>query len=422
MGMILLGLRNLFRSKVRLAIVVVLIAVPFFLLLIMQAIGGAIQSQTEVLKRDVNTLLQLRARGSMGHINMVGQDRILPQGVLDKVKQIEHVVHVEPYLLAMAPITEPNFVMHVGLEPSAEKRLESHGEAGNPRIIAGRDFTPQDRGQEVGIIGQGYAKWAGITAQDIENGKASLVIDPTRTHPVIFRMDRPKRTLNIIGMYASGYVFGDLQLFMPLNTLRDIYAVNQGISWVFVRADSVDNVESVTKKLQEVVGDVADILAPKGAAVFTATTSRTVTRLATGGAALAVVLMTIINFFVTLMQVRERSGEIGTLKAIGASDGGVTIEVLTEAIALTILGGLFALILFRMLGETITGPVFAFGITPFLPSHYKPLVQSLSVSSQISASGLGVLALNAFLASAIGSAYGLWQVVKLSPLEAMKHE
>lgn len=228
MGMVLLGLRNLFRNKVRLAAVVILIAVPFFLLLVMKAIGDAIQSQTEVLKRDVNTLLQLRARGSMGHINMVGQDRILPQNVLEKVKQIEHVVHVEPYLLAMAPITEPNFVMHVGLEPSAEKRLESHGEAGNPRIIAGRDFTSQDRGQDVGIIGQGYAKWAGITPQDIESGRATLVIDPTRTHPVIFRMDRPKRTLNIVGMYASGYVFGDLQLFIPLDTFRNIYGVNQG--------------------------------------------------------------------------------------------------------------------------------------------------------------------------------------------------
>ena len=140
------------------------------------------------------------------------------------------------------------------------------------------------------------------------------------------------------------------------------------------------------------------------------------------GGVLALVLMITVIFFVTLMQVRERTKEIGTLKAIGASDGGVTVEVLTEAIALTILGGLVALISFRILGETITGPVFAFGITPFLPSHYKPLVQSLSVSNQISVSGLGVLILGAVLASAIGSAYGLWQVIKLSPLEAMKHE
>jgi ABC-type antimicrobial peptide transport system permease subunit len=223
-------------------------------------------------------------------------------------------------------------------------------------------------------------------------------------------------------MYASGYGFGDLQLFMPLDTFRDMYGVNQGISWVFVRVGSVDNVASVTERLQEVVGEAADILAPKGAAVFTATTSQTVLRLTVVGGLLALAVMITVIFFVTLMQVRERSREIGTLKAIGASDGGVTVEVLTEAIALTILGGLVALIFFKILGEMISGPVFAIGITPFLPSHYQPLVQSLSVSKQISVSGLGVLVSGAVLASAIGSAYGLWQVFQLSPLEAMKHE
>ena len=93
MRMIVLGLRNLFRSKLRLAVVVVLIAIPFFLLLTMQAIRGAVQNQTAILTRDVNTLLQLRARGSMGHVNMVGQDRILPQNVLEKVKVLNKVTY-----------------------------------------------------------------------------------------------------------------------------------------------------------------------------------------------------------------------------------------------------------------------------------------------------------------------------------------
>lgn len=137
MGMIVLGLRNLLRNKVRLVLVALLIGVPFFLLLTMQSIGDAVERQTAVLTREVNTFLQLRARGSMGHVNMIGQDRILPPETLEKARWTEHVEHVEPYLLAMAPITSPNFVMHVGLAPTATKRLESHGEAGNPRIIAG---------------------------------------------------------------------------------------------------------------------------------------------------------------------------------------------------------------------------------------------------------------------------------------------
>ncbi|MGQ0681460.1 ABC transporter permease [Bradyrhizobium sp.] len=420
MGMIVLGLRNLLRNKMRLVLVVTLIGVPFFLLLAMQSIGEAVQQQTSVLTRDVNTVLQLRARGSMGHVNMNGQDRLLPPATLEKVRGIEHVVQVEPYLLAMAPITPPNFVMHVGLAPTAVKRLESHGEAGNPRIIAGRDLAPEDTGQDVGIIGRGYAEWAGIKPEDM--GKATLTIDPTRTHPVIYGMDRPKRDLRIIGMYASGYIFGDLQLFMPIDTFRSIYGTEQGISWLFVRVDSVENVPVVAQRLQETVGSVADILAPKSAAVFTATTSRTVTQLAWLGGLIAILLMIVVVFFVLLMQVRERAREIGTLKAIGASNGGVTTQFLTEAVALTLIGGFVGLVLFRLAGDALTGRLFALGIGPFLPSHYKPLFESLTVSSQLSISVLMFVLLVAVVAAILGSAYGVWQLVKLSPLEAMKHE
>src|SRR5436853_346583 len=111
MSMVTLGVRNLMRSKPRLLLAAVLIGVPFFLLLAMQSIGQAVQKQADVLTREVNTVVQLRARGSMGHVNMTSQDRLLPQEVLEKARAIEHVVQVEPYLLAMAPITPPNFVM-----------------------------------------------------------------------------------------------------------------------------------------------------------------------------------------------------------------------------------------------------------------------------------------------------------------------
>lgn len=419
MSMVTLGLRNLMRSKPRLLLTAVLIGVPFFLLLAMQSIGQAVQQQTDVLTREVNTVVQLRARGSMGHVNMIEQDRILPQEVL-KVRAIEHVVQTEPYLLAMAPITPPNFVMHVGLAPNAMKRLESHGEAGKPRIIAGRDFTQADAGQDVGIIGQAYAKWAGIKAQDI--GKATLTVDTTRTHPVIYAIDRPKRTLRIIGMYASGYVFGDQQLFIPIDTFRSIYGTDKGISWLFVRVDSAANVASVTQHLKETVGDVADILAPESAAVFTSTTSRNVIQLSWAGGLLAVLLMVVVVFFVLLMQVRERSREIGTLKAIGASNRGVTTQFLAEAIGLTLLGGLFGLALFKLAGEALTGRLFAIGVGPFLPSQYKSLFDSLTVGSDISAPLVASVVFTAVIAAVLGSAYGVWQAIKLSPLEAMKHE
>ena len=420
MGMIFLGLRNLLRNKSRLILTAVLIGAPFFLLLAMQSIGEAVDHQTAEMNRNVNTVVQLRARGSMGHINMTGQDRLLPNNVVEKVRGIENITQVEPYVLAMSPTTLPNFAMHVGLAPTAVKRLESHGESGNPRIIAGRDFSPEDAGQDVAIIGKGYAEWARIKPEDI--GKATFTVDPTRTHPVIYGIQRPKRELRIIGMYASGYVFGDLQLFIPIDTFRSIYGADHSFSWVYAQADSVDNVAAVAQRLQEAVGDVADILVPKSAAVFTATTSRTVIQLAGAGGVLAFILMIVVVFFVLLMQVRQRAREIGTLKAIGASNGGVTIQFFTEALAFTLLGGVLGLVVFRLLGAAVTGRLFALGLGPFLPSQYKPLFESLSVSSHVSGSVLLLVVVVAVFAAIIGSGYGVWQAIKLSPLEAMKDE
>src|SRR3989304_6096571 len=266
MRMIVLGAGNLFRNKVRLIVVALLVAVPAFLLLVMQAIGDSIQEQTRILREHVDTALQVRGAGSMGHVNMVGQDALLPGAALAAVRAIPNVVKVEPYLLAMSPTEGHNFAMHVGVDPADRKRLESHGEAGNPRIIAGRDFIPEHQGQDVAIIGQGYARWAGITPENFAD--KTSVVDPTRSSSIIYRLDRPPHTLRIIGIYASGYVFGDMQLFMPLETFRRVYGVPEGISWLFVTAASVDHVPSIVRGMRDALGPQADIIAPKHAAAL----------------------------------------------------------------------------------------------------------------------------------------------------------
>jgi len=422
MRMVVLGGRNLLRNKLRLLVVTFLIGFPFFLLLSFQAIGAAVRTYTEALKQGVDTSLLLRAKGSMGHVNMVGSHRLLPHEALEKVRGIEHVAKVEPYLLGMSPTEGHNFAMHVGLDPGDAKRLESHGEAGNPRIIAGRDFSPEDAGKDVALIGQAYDRWAGISSEDLDN--ARFVVDLTRSHPVIFPLDRPKRELKIIGIYASGYVFGDMQLFMPMETFRRIYGVEKGLSWLFVTADSVDNVAFVERKIREALGDVADVIAPKGAATFASTTTKTVDRIAATVSLFAVALMVVVIFFVMLVTVRERAREIGTLKAIGASTGEIVAEFLAEAMAFSAIGGLLGMSLFRAVGWVLGGHLFTLSISPFLPAQYKDtLFASLGgVSPGIGPSAFALVLLVAVLVAWVGSGYGVWQVTRLSPLEAMKHE
>lgn len=419
--MIRLGLRNLLRSKPRLILVALLIGIPFFLLLVMQAIGSAVEQQTRLLQQNVDNTLQLRARGAMGHVNMVGNEDLLPHESLDQVRAVEHVAKAEPYLLAMTPTTGHNFAMIVGVTPGDTKRLESHGEAGTPKIIAGRDLTDADHGQKVAVIGQGVAKWAGITPENLPS--ATLTLDLKRTHPVIFALDRPPATLKVVGIYASGYVFGDMQLFMPLDTFRDVYGFPRGISWLFVKAQSAEYLPAVEQKLKAMLGEVADIIAPTHVAEFQNTATQAVLRLARGGIVLAAVLMVIVVFFVMLLVVRERAWEIGTFKALGASNRGIVASFLTEALALCVLGAFLGLLLFAAWGGPIAQQTFGVGVAPFLPAHYKDtLATALSLSSSIAPATLALLTGACVIAAAAGSAWSIRQIIRLSPMEAIRHE
>jgi len=420
MTMLRIGVRNLWRSKLRLVLVAVLIGAPFFLLLVMQSIGDAVQRQTETLKQNVNNTLQLRARGSMGHINMVGNEDILPHDALAKVKSVQHVARVEPYLLAMTPTEGHNFAMVIGVDPKDTRRLESHGEAGNPKILFGRDLNEEDRGKPVAIVGQGVAKWAGIRPEDLVNAK--LTLDLKRTHPVIFALDRPPITLDVVGIYASGYVFGDMQVFMPIDTFRKAYGVPEGISWLYVRADSSENLPAVERQLRAMLGDVADIISPTTVAEFQTTATAAVRRLANSGIGLSAVLMVIVVFFVMLLVVRDRAWEIGTLKAIGASDVGIITSFLTEAVLLCAIGALAAALLFALWGGPLAQLVFGLGVSPFLPAHYSSLASTLSLAPQFGATTLVVLIGAGMFAALTGSAWGIRQIVRLSPMEAIRHE
>lgn len=80
--------------------------------------------------------------------------------------------------------------------------------------------------------------------------------------------------------------------------------------------------------------------------------------------------------------------------------------------------------LFRAAGGVLAGRLFALSMGPFLPAQYKDtLFGSLGgVSGGVGPSTIGIVLVIALVVAAAGSAYGVWQVTRLSPVEAMKHE
>jgi ABC-type lipoprotein release transport system permease subunit len=422
---IILGIKNVSRNPIRLVIAALLISVPLFLVLTINAFSASTTESTRTLTENVDNKLQIRAKGAMGHVNMkYDQDKLLPASAFEEVKKVDHITKVESYLLAMSPFKSnpSNFAIIIGVTPGDTKRLETHGETGGPRIIAGRDLRPEDENKDVGVIGKVYAKEFGITPENFKPTK--IILDPSLSSDVIYPIAGKASEIEIVGIFESGYVFGDMQLFIPKKTLQKTYPPtnNDGISWIFITVDSADNIAAVTSRLKDSVGSYADIISPINTAEFVSSSGTAITNIAVIGTGVAGFLASIVVFFVTLIIVRERKREIGTLKAIGASNKHIIGQFLAESITFTLIGSSIAVILFSLAGNSLAGPLLGNIIGAFSSAAQQISPSNLDINTQINLNTLLLLLGVSVVVAVLGSLYSIMKIAKLSPVEAMRYE
>jgi putative ABC transport system permease protein len=106
---------------------------------------------------------------------------------------------------------------------------------------------------------------------------------------------------------------------------------------------------------------------------------------------------------IMLVSVTERTREIGVRKAIGARKSDIIVQFLTEAVVLTVMGGVLGLLLGWCISRA-AGLVF-----PNLPT---------AVPLWAAASGVAV-------SVGVGLFFGIWpasRAARLDPVEALRHE
>jgi len=130
------------------------------------------------------------------------------------------------------------------------------------------------------------------------------------------------------------------------------------------------------------------------------------TAFAWGIAAIAIVIGGLGMMNAMVMSVMERTREIGTLRALGWTQGQVTRLIMGEALVLSVLGGLVGIGLGIGLTELAAS---APGIGAFLEGVYTPgiFVQGMAT---------------AILLGAIGGAYPARRAASLLPVEALRYE
>jgi len=262
-------------------------------------------------------------------------------------------------------------------------------QGGEAEIISGRNLAQGDEAQNVALIGEKLAA---------ENG-----LEPGS----LFELNEKEFT--VIGVFSTGTMFDNLGLFMPLASAQRLLEQEGQVNAIQVKVDSFDNVESALATMRDLLGDRADVVSPLTMVTrFIGSTLGGITSTIQTGANVTLIIAGIVVLFTMVLVVRESTREIGTLKAIGASNSQVLVQFTTQALVLTLIGAFFGV------GVYLFGSL---AIPELLGTDGLGRLFGVEVSLAV---GMGYLPW-AVLSGIVGGVFPSLYAARLNPAEVLRH-
>jgi ABC-type antimicrobial peptide transport system permease subunit len=397
------GIRNVYRNKGRAAVVLLILGLSVSVSLTMIRTMIATEEQAETLQASVANVVEVRAYGAT---NMGQGADLLPATIVNDVDDIPNIAATETYLLIrdVDQDLNPPIAITNGIAPiDATLRVATHGEANDPRLIAGRRFRPGEENANVALLGTINARNRGISADDLAD-RPTVALEGTE--------------VEVIGLFETGFNFGDNQIFLPMETARRIYGSEGRITNLWIMAESTEDVDQIAKEVKARLGDRVDVLTGDQQVAALNQALSGIEDTSRNGAILATVVGALVILLTMVLITRERIREIGLLKAIGASNGKVASQFAAESLAYGFIGGLVGLAVFAGIGAWLGRIV---------GSSTANLVMGQSQTVQVDAAGVTPTLLFyalglAVLFGMLGALYPLYKGITLKPMEALRYE
>jgi putative ABC transport system permease protein len=404
MGTLSRGVRNVLRNRTRSLLVILLVALAVAVFATMAQAGAASQGQARSLAAQAGTVIIMSSRGGQTANNLTDEEHAA------QVVGIANIVRVEKYLRRSFADNAQRYSMMAltAMEPGAALRpLSVTLLGGTPRLVEGRAFLPEEADADVAIVGRIYAEQYGLTL-------GSEVVIPTSNLRIRVDSDpspAPELRARVVGIYEGGVVLGDNQVFVPLGTVQRVLGIPGQFSQLYIHVDSAENVAQVRRDLDVTFGQTVDLVTFEQTARLTAESMAAVRRSSFLAAAVAAAIGGGVVLSATALVTRERRQEIGTLRALGASNKQVAAQFAAEALTVALLGGLLGLGLAAAAGSALTGVILG-----ALGSGEAAQTIGYAPSAATAAYGLGL----ALLFGALGSLYTASRTTRLRPAEAMR--
>jgi putative ABC transport system permease protein len=464
MNVVSRGIRGALRSPLRAGAIVIMLAISIGLIVAMLAARAGVESKINDVKSQTATGITVRPAGIQG---FGGGGDPLTAAQVATVSKTAHVSSTVSTLTDQLGSTDTNLTpsLELGSFGRRAQRFESSGGPSSADMPAGpvgdsssssaARTMPTPRTTVTGTTDANSVAQNGgsltISSGSTINGNASdyeaLVgkdlatknnLSPGSTFTAY------GQTFTVKGIYTTGNTFQDSGIIMPLATVQNLTSQPGAVTELVVNADSSDNVAAVVSSIKSSLGsDKVDVTSEQQRAENSVSSLSSISNLAMTGVIGAAIAAAVIVLLTMTMIVRERKREIGVIKAIGGTSSKVIAQFMTEALTLTIIGGIIGIGLGVAVSGSITqglvdsqtgssttravgpggagapGGNFGARFTEFGGATQRGLqAVTSSVTPATIATGLGLTLLIAI----VGSAAPAWFIARIRPAEVLRTE
>ena len=446
MDTIIRGVRNVLRNPLRLLLVVFLLGASLMLVAAMVSLNSSAQQQLGNVHKEVGTAITINYAsndsqnaaqsattqgGKPGGGVFFNQRTVtpVPNSAVTKVKNLPGVASVEESLrrtdtsstLKTSSIQGPNGQSFSppltvnGISTDAAHFTLAGGST--PTLVSGRSFQASDANSYVAMMSQALAQSNGLSVGSTFSWKG--------------------KTFTLIGLYTTtDQGFSNDSLVVPLAIMQHVYSIN-GVDSITVYAQSYEQVDALAARVRSTLGKAYDVVTEASNYTNTIDALNTAQSSIQLAMIVAIVIATLVIIFTVFITVRERTTEIGTLKAIGASHWQVIRQFWGEILALSAVAAVIALALLAMFGPLISaafngsiptssstpgGPVSKFagpGRVLFTSPQTANLNVHLSVITVNAQALLIIVGLGMALAL-LTSVIPSWYVARIKPAEVLR--
>jgi putative ABC transport system permease protein len=450
MNVLTRGMRNALRSPIRSGAILIMLAISISLILAMMVARTSVNNKVAEVKATTATKLTISPAGVSGGF---GGGNPLTTANVKTITDTAHIKSVDTTLTDQLGTTDTNLTPSFDLGSIGKRimRFDSSSagtdsgavpSGGAPQFTAPKPRTTVTGTNDPSSIVASSKITSGTTIDGTSSDLVALVgttLAQKNSLSVGSTFTAYGKTITVKGIFSSDNTFQNNGIIMPIATVQTLTGQPGDVTDITATVDSSDNVSSTVTALKNSLGSVADITSQLDQAASSLQPLESIANLALVGVIGASVAGAVIILLSMIMIVRERRREIGVIKAIGGTNAKVIVQFVTEALTLTILGGILGL----GIGILTSGPLTqslvsssnnsptttlaqggggrGFGggfraISSQLNTNVKDVTSTLT--PQIVTESIGIILLIAI----VGSAVPAWAIARVRPAEVLRTE